>query len=158
VGTSPDRIAEDIADTRAELAADVDRLADRTSPKRIVRRRMDRVRERMSGARETVMGRAEQTAGAVRSAPEQAMQQAQGNPLAAGLIAFGAGLLAASLLPRSGPEQRAGQQLREQGAELVEPVKQAVTESAQHVAEDLKPQAKQAADEVKQAAQQARQE
>jgi hypothetical protein len=95
---------------------------------------------------------------AVKSAPDQVIRQAQGNPLAAGLIAFGTGLLAASLLPGSQAERRAGAQLREQGAGLVEPVKQAVTESGQQLGDDLGTQAKQAASEVKKAAGQAAQE
>lgn len=174
MGTSPDQIAAEIVDTRTELAEDVDRLVDRTSPARIARRRTERMRSAMAGAREKVMGRAEQAAGttrskagqaagstretagqlteAVQSAPQQAMERTQGSPLAAGLIAFGGGMLAAYLLPASQPEQRAGQQLKEQGSELVQPVKQAVTESAREVADDLQPRARQAATEVKEAA------
>jgi hypothetical protein len=174
MGTSPDQIAAEISDTRAELAADVDRLADHARPSSVVRRRVDRVRGAVSGARDKVMGSAatdaagqaaeatKQTAGqvaeAVKSAPDQAIRHTQGNPIAAGLIAFGAGLLTASLLPRSQAEQRAGLQIRQQGAELVEPVKEAVTESGQHITEDLKTRAQQAAGEVKDTAKQAAQE
>ena len=44
-----------------------------------------------SSARETVAGTASSAAGTVRSAPETLRRRAEGNPLAAGLIAFGAG-------------------------------------------------------------------
>ena len=40
----------------------------------------------------------------VRGAPDALARQATGNPLAAGLIAFGAGLLGASLLPKTEAE------------------------------------------------------
>jgi hypothetical protein len=138
MGTSPDQVRTEIEATRERLSKKADRLADRTSPGRIVRRRTDRVRGAVSGVRERVMGTASattdsakgrtqqaaasvqdsagqaadtmrQTAGqvgdAVSGAPEQAIRQTQGNPLAAGLIAFGAGLLAASLLPTSQAEE-----------------------------------------------------
>jgi hypothetical protein len=184
MGTSPDGIAAEIAETRAELAADVDRLADHARPGNMARRRMNRMRSAVNGLRDQVMGSAVQstqatrdtvmgTAGqtvettrqaagqaaeAVKSAPDQVIRQAQGNPFAAGLIVFGAGLLAASLVPGSQAERRAGAQLREQGAGLVEPVKQAVTESGQQLTDDLGTQAKQAASEVKKVAGQAAQE
>ncbi|MEV5763181.1 DUF3618 domain-containing protein [Micromonospora sp. NPDC052213] len=47
-----------------------------------------------------------------RSLGQQSRQQAQGNPLAAGLIAFGAGLLVSSLIPPSRPERQLAGQAR----------------------------------------------
>ena len=46
---------------------------------------------RASAARDTVAGTASSAVDTVRSAPETARRGTQGNPLAAGLIAFGAG-------------------------------------------------------------------
>src|SRR4051812_10547723 len=47
-------------------------------------------------ATDTARDTAQQAGEAVRQAPEQAMRQTQGHPLAAGLIAFGTGVLASS--------------------------------------------------------------
>ncbi|MGI5157378.1 phage holin family protein [Microbispora sp. CA-102843] len=193
MGASPEEIRAEIEVTRAELAADVDRLTDRTSPARIVRRRTDRVRHAAQSVREKVMGMpahathtvrdqtgeaagtmrdaaahagetvrdaaaqagdtvrgtaaeagemvrhgAQQAAETVRDAPRQAMRGTQGNPLAAGLIAFGAGLLAASLLPKTSAEERAAVQVKDRAGEMVEPVKHAVQETAQRVGEDAR--------------------
>ncbi|MDG5809090.1 hypothetical protein P9869_42085 [Streptomyces ossamyceticus] len=70
------------------------------------------------------------------------MRQTQGNPLAAGVITFGSGLLAASLLPTSQAEEQAASQLSEKASEAIEPVKQAAVESAQKVKEDATETAK----------------
>jgi ElaB/YqjD/DUF883 family membrane-anchored ribosome-binding protein len=174
VGTSPDQVRADIEATRDRLSHNVDTLADRTSPKRMMRRRTDRVRSAATGLRHRVMGVASDTGGqagdrtrqaaqsaqesagqvgeAVKQAPEQAIRQTQGNPLAAGLIAFGAGLLAASLLPESQAEQQAASRIADQASEAIEPVKQAATESAQHLKEDATQTAKQAAEQVRDSA------
>src|SRR3954451_8662276 len=49
----------------------------------------------------SVSDAAHQAGEAVQDAPHRIAEQARGNPLAAGLIAFGAGLLASSLIPAS---------------------------------------------------------
>lgn len=167
MGTSPDQIRTEIERTRSDLTADVDRLADRTSPSRIITRKTEQAKGRLGGWRDKVMGtasevtdtvsdRSQELAGnaadAVRSAPEQVLKQTKGSPLAAGLIAFGAGLLTAALVPVSGAEQRMGGKLREHSDELVEPAKQAATEAARHIGEDLKEAASDAVDEVKETA------
>jgi len=46
--TDPEQIRREIEATRAELAHDVDRLADRTSPKRVARRGLDRLGSRVN--------------------------------------------------------------------------------------------------------------
>ncbi|MFF0205195.1 DUF3618 domain-containing protein [Streptomyces sp. NPDC005017] len=98
-------------------------------------------------------GTARQTAGqigdAVGRAPEQAMRQTQGNPLAAGLIAFGAGLMTASLLPTSQAEEQAASRVTEQAGDALEPAKQAALESARQLKQDATDVAQQAAQEVK---------
>ncbi|MCM0676294.1 DUF3618 domain-containing protein [Micromonospora phytophila] len=57
-------------------------------------------------------GRISHAADSARHLGQQSRQQAQGNPLAAGLIAFGAGLLVASLVPPSRPERQLAGQAR----------------------------------------------
>jgi len=111
------------------------------------------VQETAQGAAETVQGAAQQAAHAVQQAPDTIVRQAQGNPLAAGLIAFGVGWLVASLLPASQRERQLAQQaenaVREHKDELLAPAKQA----AQEVGEQLRPAAQQAVEEVKSTAQ-----
>lgn len=182
MGTSPDQMRAEINATRDRLSADVDRLADRTSPRRVARRRTRRMRVAVSGVRERVMGSAADTAHgarsgaqsaagslqegtqqaadtareaagqageAVRQAPDQAMRKTQGNPLAAGLIAFGFGMLVSSMLPASQAEQEKAGDLMQRGGEALEPVKQAALDSAQHLKEDAKEAAQGVAQEVK---------
>lgn len=165
MGTSPDQLTTEIDQTRANLADDVDRLAEHTSPRRIVRRRTERIRGAARTARDRVMGsapdkdraqdtarevgqtardKAEQATEAVRTAPRQARQQVEGNPLAAGLIAFGVGALAATLLPGSETERQGARRLQEHGGDTVESVKEAVTESADKVRQDAQDAARDA--------------
>jgi hypothetical protein len=121
MSTDTEQIRHDIERTREQLRYDVDALTDRVSPKRMVGRRMDRVREAAHSMRGKVMGTARQPvdaggdaaparAGSASSAAQSvadaagATQQrvltnAQGSPLAAGLIAFGVGVLVSTLIP-----------------------------------------------------------
>ena len=115
------------------------------------------VQDRAQDAAESVQGAAQQAAHAVQQAPDTIVRQAQGNPLAAGLIAFGVGWLVSSLLPASERERELAQQaesaVREHKDELLAPAKQA----AQEVGEQLRPAAEQAVQEVKSTAQDAAQ-
>ena len=96
-----------------------------------------------------------QVAQAGQQAPAQAGRGTQGNPLAAGIIAFGAGMLAGTLLPMSEAEQRAASQLREQADELVQPLKEAATETVQTAKQELREPAEEAVESVKSTAQEA---
>jgi gas vesicle protein len=108
-----------------------------------------------SNAAGSVQDAASSAASAVQQAPDTVIRQAQGNPLAAGLIAFGVGWLVSSLLPVSEKETQLAQQaestVREHKDTLLEPAKQA----AQEMGEQLKPAAQQAVEEVKSTAQDA---
>jgi hypothetical protein len=81
----------------------------------------DSVGARASAARDTVAGTASSAVDTVRSAPETARRGTQGNPLAAGLIAFGAGWLLSALLPASEPEQRVASQVKDFATEQGRP-------------------------------------
>ncbi|RBY95807.1 hypothetical protein DQ237_11690 [Blastococcus sp. TF02-8] len=113
------------------------------------------VQDTASNAADSVQHAAQSAMGAVQQAPETITRQAQGNPLAAGLIAFGVGWLVSSLLPASQKEQELAQQaesaLRENKDALLQPAKQA----AQEIGEQLKPAAQHAVEEVKSTAQDA---
>ncbi|GAA4960006.1 DUF3618 domain-containing protein [Actinoplanes utahensis] len=101
----------------------------------------------------TVSDKASVAADRVRQTPQTVARQTQGNPLAAGIIAFGVGLLSASLIPVTDAERRAGQQLKEQSGGLTDKVKD--------VASDLKDEiggtVQQAAGQVRETAQDAAQ-
>jgi ElaB/YqjD/DUF883 family membrane-anchored ribosome-binding protein len=109
----------------------------------------DAVADRAYAARDTVSEKASDAADAVREAPTTLKRKTQGNPLAAGVIAFGLGMLVSSLIPSSEKERRAVSQLQDN----LEPVKQKATEVAQDVGENLRPAAQEAAQSVKSTAQ-----
>ena len=156
--SDPDRIREEIEASRAELGADVDALTDKVSPSKIAGRQSARVRDAVSRARERVMGAAPSTDDVkgktaelgqeAKQKSQQVVQKAEGNPLAVGLIAFGAGLLAAALIPASEPEKRAAGQAKDAAAPVVDQLK----DSAKDAAQDLKGPAQDAATNVKDAA------
>ena len=164
---NPDVIRADIEATRARLGTNVDAVADKVTPSHIVQRQTDKVKENVRdavlGVKEKVMGAADHTAGNVHSAtgtagahlgdagaaigdaPTQVRAKTQGNPLAAGLIAFGAGLLVSSLIPASQKEREAADALKT----AAEPLTTELTEAAKHVAEGLKEPAQAAMENVK---------
>lgn len=181
MGTTPDELRTDVEYRRAHLARNVDLLADRMTPSKMAQRKVDSMRHRVSGVKERVMGTAQDTAQgtssslhqaadsisetareagssaqeAIQQAPAQIKRQTQGSPLAAGLMAFGAGMLAAALLPTTQAEEHAGQRLREHSDELLEPVKQTVLDAAHEVRDELKEPVAQAVESVKGTAQDA---
>ncbi|MFF2243352.1 DUF3618 domain-containing protein [Arthrobacter sp. NPDC058130] len=164
---NPDVIRADIEATRARLGTNVDAVADKVTPSHVVQRQTDKVKENVKdavfGVKEKVMGVAEDTAenvhhatgsagahvgdagAAVGAAPARLKTKTQGNPLAAGLIAFGAGLLVSSLIPASQREREAADALKT----AAEPVTTELTEAAKHVAEGLKAPAQEALENVK---------
>jgi ElaB/YqjD/DUF883 family membrane-anchored ribosome-binding protein len=105
----------------------------------------DRAKEKADKAK----GKAGQLGSAAQHAPARMRAQTQGSPLAAGVIAFGAGMLAAAFLPASKAEERVGEQLKEHSGELLEPVKQ----TAHDMQEGMRGPANEAVEAVKSAAQ-----
>jgi gas vesicle protein len=153
---SPDEIRADIERTRQELGSDVDALADKVDPSKIVDRQVDKVRGLFGSVRDRVMGAADDAgsfpsdAGAhVGDVKDRVMAKAEGNPLAVGLIAFGAGLLLASLIPASSKEKDVAATVKEQAQPLVDQV----TDFAKEVGEHLKEPAQAAVASVKESAQ-----
>jgi gas vesicle protein len=109
------------------------------------------VGDRLSSTGQAVADRASATGDAVAAAPRRAKQKTRGNPLAAGTIAFGVGLLISGLIPASQKEQRAVADLQRK----VEPLKEKATDAAKEVAENLREPAQQAVESVKETAGQA---
>ncbi len=156
MSTDPDQIRDDIERTRAELSSDVDALTDKVSPAQAAQRQADKVRAAVSGVKDTVMGRVADGADSASSAvsalgssaaglPHTAERKTRGNPLAAGLVAFGAGWLLSSLFPSSRQEQELAHAAKEQAAPLVQEAKDA----AQGVADTLREPAQEAVAAVK---------
>ena len=112
----------------------------------------DSLGARASAARDTVAGTASSAVDTVRSAPDTARRSTQGNPLAAGLIAFGAGWLLSALLPASEPEQQVASQVKDFAVEQGRPVAEQLGQAGQQAAQELKESAQQRAETVKEAA------
>ena len=110
------------------------------------------VSSKASAARDTLASTASSAADAASSAPDMARRRAQGNPLAAGLIAFGAGWLISSLPSATEPEQQVAAQVKEVATEKGRPIAQQLGEAGQQTAEQLRESAQQKAESVKQTA------
>jgi ElaB/YqjD/DUF883 family membrane-anchored ribosome-binding protein len=145
----PDEIRNDIERTRRELGQDVDALADKVNPAKAMERQTDKVRRAATRMKDRVMGSAsdvvDSTQDAVTDAPRKVASATQGNPVAAGLIAFGIGWLLSSLVPASRPERDMADKLEDAAAPLVDDVKDMAKESADHMREP----AREAVDAVK---------
>jgi hypothetical protein len=113
------------------------------------------VSDAASSAASTISDTASSATAAVQEAPRAVRRQTRGNPLAAGLIAFGAGWLVSSLLPASREEQRLAQRATEKAAEVGRPVADAAREAAMEVKDNLQEPAQQAVESVKDTASQA---
>ena len=168
--SSPEQIQAQIERTRSELSGDVDRLADKVSPSAVVGRQVDRVRGRGTALKARVMGSADDSSGlrgagdsvgsaagsardAAAGAPQKVRQQTQGNPLGAGLVAFGIGLVLGSLAPASDAEQQLASAAEGKARQLAEPAKQL----GQDMADQVKPAVQGAVEEVRSTAQDAAQ-
>ena len=165
----PDRIRADIEQTRNELSDDVDAVRERVRPSTMARRQGDRVRGAMGSVKDRVMGAASDAtstggdaASSVRdtasamtdkagAAPAMVRDRMAGNPLAAGVIAFGVGWLASTVIPASRAERRAAQTVKEQATGMA----QQASSIAREMADDLREPARESVDAVRSSAQDA---
>jgi cell division septum initiation protein DivIVA len=106
-------------------------------------------RDAAASAKDTLAATASSAAGLTSSAPQQARRRIRGNPLAAGLVAFGAGWLLSSLLPATAPEQQAAAQIKDLAVEKGKPVAQELGQAGQEAAQQLRESAQQRAQSVK---------
>ena len=157
---SPEELKREIEQTRQDMSRDVDAISEKVSPGRIVQRRVDRTKSAVGSVRERVMGsassggdaisdKASSVSDAVTGVPDAAMSRTQGNPLAAGVLAFAAGWLVASLLPASKAEQQAVLAVEDK---VKEPVKEQLTSIANELKDDLQAPAQEAVQHVKDSA------
>ena len=113
MGQSTEELNVEIAQTRQSMSANVDALQDKVSPAAIVERRKEAARGRVRGVRDKVMGTTHHVGssasgaassatgsaqGAVDSVKGTAQERIAGTPLAAGLVAFGAGMIVSARL------------------------------------------------------------
>jgi gas vesicle protein len=158
MGQSTEELNTEIAGTRRALSSDLDELQDKVSPSAIIERRKAQTRGRLASMKDSVMGSGSSATSSVGDTAHGAVHSAegsvQGSPLAAGLVAFGAGLLVAALVPASNVEARAGQKLVETAKEHGQPVVDQAKAAGQDLAEGLKGPATDAVQEVKDTAQQ----
>jgi gas vesicle protein len=162
---------------RNRIGYTVDQIEDRVRPGRIAQRQRGRMKERLATWKEAVMGsdeyeyrggnghehhrfsdasesvreRASSAASTITDTPEMVRRRTRGNPAAPGLIAFGAGLLVASVAPTTRREERAMREMQPQ-------LERAATElgdAGREVAEEVQHSARDAAEEVKETASQA---
>jgi uncharacterized protein DUF3618 len=104
------------------------------------------VGERASGVASNVSGTVSDTAS---STVDTLGAKAHGNPLAAGLVAFGAGMLISALLPASQKEAQVAQQAVQAAKEHGQPVLEEAKSVGQQVGADLKESAVESAQQVK---------
>ncbi|WP_328343786.1 DUF3618 domain-containing protein [Micromonospora sp. NBC_00421] len=188
MSTDPDQIRREIEATRNSLSSDVDALAYKVSPGRIVDYRKQRARSALQNVRDRVMGTASDlghgtghaahsvgdrassaisavggsahaaasTVGdAAQRAPQVIRRKSEGNPIAAGLIAFGVGMLVSSLIPASRREQELAAQVKEKAGEHSGAVKEKLGEVAGELREELREPAQQATESLRSTAQDA---
>jgi hypothetical protein len=166
----PEQLKRSIEQSRRNVGRDVDALTEKVSPGRVVGRRIDRARYGVDRMKERVMGSVGDTAGsalssvqdagstigdAVGTAPDLARARTRGTPLAAGVIAFAAGWVAAAALPASTKEREVAQEAKDTAMDAAGPVKEQAAQMAQEVKENLREPAQEAVEQVKQSASQA---
>jgi len=96
----------------------------------------------------TVGDAASSVTDAAAAAPQTVRRQTQGNPLAAGVVAFGIGWLISSLPPATEREQQVAKLAQDKASELGEPLK----DKAQEVAGNLQEPLQHSVEQVKSAA------
>lgn len=165
--SDPDRIRADIERTRAELGSDVDALADKVTPSKIMDREkakaknaLGSVKDRVFGVAsdlsDTASGAAGSAGDSIAAAPKRAVEKLEGAPIAVGLMAFGAGLLVSALLPSSTKERQIASSVKDAAQPIVGEVTDAAKEAAEHLREPamdafdaVKSEATEAADQVR---------
>lgn len=148
--SDPDAIRADIERTRSELSRDVNALGEAVTPGNLARRQADKVRDKATSLKDHVMGSASDlgdsasdTASGIASgmgdathdAKQAARQRTRGNPMAAGLVALGAGWLVGSLLPASTKERELAGTVKDKAQPALDEAKSVAKDSAHHLQE-----------------------
>jgi gas vesicle protein len=169
--TDPDAIRADIEQTRANLSRDVNALGEAVTPGHVARRQADKVKDAAVGVKDRIMGSAHDAGDSAShlvhgvgdrasgmahgvsdtatDAKYTARRKTQGNPMAAGLIALGAGWLLGSLMPASQKERELAQTAKDKAQPVLDEAQSVAKDAAAH----LKEPAQEAATAVKDSAQ-----
>ena len=172
MGKSTEELNTELESSRQQLSRNIDELNDKVNPQRVIQRRKDAtvnrlgsLRDRVMGtasdarhrassaAGETVAGATETASGVTQGAVGTIQHRSQGSPLAAGLVAFGAGMLISALVPASEKEADAAQRTMDAAREHGQPVADDVMSSGRDMADNLKESAAGRAEQVKASAQ-----
>lgn len=162
-----DELRREIAARRDDIGRDLEVIGDRVSPGRMADRTKERTRRRVNTLRDRVMGPVDSArtsfgeagssvSGAASSAADHdpaaaVTERVEGSPIAMGLVAFGIGFVAGSILPASRTERQAAQQLEP----AVTQIAQGAADVARDAGEHLAPAAQEEAMAVKDDAQEA---
>ncbi|WP_134768499.1 DUF3618 domain-containing protein [Nocardioides sp. 1609] len=174
MGEDTEQLSTEIAATRGNLANHLDELQDKVSPAAIVDRKKAAARDRVGNVRSKVMGSAGgakdsvtgtvsgavsgaggSVSGTASEAAETAKDQFQGSPLAAGVAAFGLGMVIAALVPATRAESRAAVQVKDAVQDHAQPLVEDVKAAAAEVGGQVKDNAAEAVEQVKQTGQDA---
>lgn len=156
----------EIEERRERLGRDLDALGQKVSPSATMARKREAAGSRARAVRERVMGSVEDTRstvsgragevghgmadvghdviGTVEEAPAMVRRRTEGSPLAMGLVAFGAGVVLAALLPPS----RSEHQMVEKARPALDSMKEGAREVASSAAERMQEPAMAAAQAV----------
>ncbi len=193
MGQEPEALRADIEARRENMSETIDAIGDRVSPSRIAQRRVDKAKGWAGNVKVKVMGSPQPSVSSysapsspsgvdhvkdaalhakesVGNVPASVGRSTGGNPLVAGVIAFGLGAMIASLLPETEAEKSAVEKVQPQidaaahsvadsGHEALDTAKEAaqgavadLKDTATTKAQEVKSQATDAAAEVKQQA------
>ena len=145
MATRSDELTQEIGATRGRMDRTIDQIGERAGPGRLT----ERMRGAVESTRDTVMGTAadirDGAADGAGGAVGALRARSQGNPLAAGLVAFGAGLLAGSVMPESRTENRLAREVQRTAQA---PVRDNLQESVSEVADRLGERVEAAKDHV----------
>ena len=166
MGKTAEELRSEIVQQRQDLSRDFEMIGDRVSPSRIVERRTEAAKGRVRRMKEAVMGSADdigssasdrmgsvrdsagnavgEVGGMVADAPHRIEDGTRGNPLAAGVVAFGLGLLAATVLPTTRKERQLTREVQPQ----LEHAAQAAMAAGKDVAQEMQPAVQQAGSEL----------
>jgi hypothetical protein len=153
VAQRADELEADIVHTREDMSTALDLVGDQMSPKQVVKGSTRRLTKWFESARDGIMGTVSDVEGRVAEQGRQVSgalaSQNEGNPLAAGIIAFGVGLLVGSVLRPTKVEQQGLSAIADKAdpaigeamqaaAELGHEVQRSTVQAASQVGEALK--------------------
>lgn len=160
MGEAASQLRERAERERDELGRDLEQIGDRVSPKRMAERRTESIRSGFQSARERVMGTAEQVTGSVSdtmsSGTDAVRSTTTGNPLVAGMVAFGGGLLLAAAFPSTRSEQQVAQRLEPQLSTAADEARNIARDTGQHIGSEVREAASEVAEDAREAASRAR--